>query len=173
MIIVTKKIAYSGTIVLRCQNNGKEPVIRIREKIILPFLSKYRDVGLLVLRIGIGTMFLYHGAPKIFGGPEKWGKVGMAMASVGLHFFPVFWGFMAAFSEFFGGICIILGLFFRPACILLAITMTIAASMHLNRGDGLAVASHAIEDGIVFLSLILIGPGKYSFDKKYLIEENK
>ena len=134
---------------------------------ILTFLNKYRDVGLLILRIGLGGMFLFHGAPKIIGGPEKWEQLGMAMATFGIHFVPVFWGFLASFAEFFGGILIILGLFFRPACILLTINMTVAASMHLNRGDGLLGASHAIEDGIVFLSLIFIGPGKYSLDEKF------
>jgi putative oxidoreductase len=44
--------------------------------------------------------------------------------------------------------------------------MIVATSMHLSSGQGLGVASHAIEDGIVFLSLILIGPGKYSLDEK-------
>ncbi|MEK6693679.1 MAG: DoxX family protein [Nitrospirota bacterium] len=128
-------------------------------------LTKYRDTGILILRIGIGIMFLYHGAPKLIGGPEKWEKLGMAMNYVGIPVFPVFWGFMAAFSEFFGGIFIILGLFFRPACILLLITMSVASIMHLGKGDGLGVASHAIEAGVLFLSLILIGPGKYSIDK--------
>jgi putative oxidoreductase len=133
---------------------------------ILTFLNKYRDMGLLILRIGIGVMFLYHGAPKMFGGPENWTGLGQAMSTFGIHFLPGFWGFMSAFAEFFGGILIILGLFFRPACILLTINLMVATSMHLNRGDGLAVASHAIEDGIVFLSLILIGLGKYSLDEK-------
>lgn len=133
---------------------------------ILRSLTKYRDMGLLILRVGIGIMFLYHGIPKLSGGPEKWEKLGMAMNYVGIKFIPVFWGFMAAFSESFGGICIILGLFFRPACMLLTITMAVAAIMHIRKGDGLNVASHAIEGGIVFLSLILIGPGKYSIDKK-------
>lgn len=128
-------------------------------------LTKYRDTGILILRIGIGIMFLYHGAPKLIGGPEKWEKLGMAMNYVGIPVFPVFWGFMAAFSEFFGGIFIILGLFFRPACILLLITMSVASIMHLSKGDGLNVAAHAIEAGVLFLSLILIGPGKYSIDK--------
>ena len=90
----------------------------------------------------------------------------MAMSTFGIKFVPVFWGFMSAFAEFFGGILIILGLFFRPACMLLTINMIVATSMHLNSGQGLGVASHAIEDGIVFLSLILIGPGKYSLDEK-------
>jgi putative oxidoreductase len=132
---------------------------------ILTALSKYKDFGLLFLRIGIGGMFIFHGAPKMFGGPEGWERIGASMAIVGIKFLPVFWGFMASFSEFIGGICIILGLFFRPACILLTITMTIAASGHLSRGEGLRRAAHAIENGIVFLSLIFIGPGKYSLDE--------
>ncbi len=132
---------------------------------ILTALSKYKDFGLLFLRIGIGGMFIFHGAPKMFGGPERWERIGASMAIVGIEFVPVFWGFMASFSEFIGGICIILGLFFRPVCILLTITMTIAASGHLSRGEGLRRAAHAIENGIVFLSLIFIGPGKYSLDE--------
>jgi putative oxidoreductase len=132
---------------------------------ILTALSKYKDFGLLFLRIGIGGMFIFHGAPKMFGGPERWEGLGASMANVGIEFAPVFWGFIASFSEFIGGICLLLGLFFRPVCILLAITMAIAASGHLSRGEGLRGAAHAIEDGIVFLSLIFIGPGKYSLDE--------
>ncbi len=132
---------------------------------ILTFLNKYKDVGLLILRLGIGGMFIFHGAPKLFGGAATWENLGMSIMNFGIHFFPEFWGFMAAISEFVGGICMILGLFFRPVCILLTITMTVAAAMHLGRGDGLARASHAIEDGIIFLSLIFIGPGKYSIDE--------
>ena len=134
---------------------------------VLTFLNKHRHIGLLVLRIGIGLMFILHGAPKLFGGVEKWVKIGGAMASLGIGFAPAFWGFMAAVSEFFGGICLILGVAFRPACILLTITMLVAAISHLSRGDGLGGASHAIELGIVFLSLILIGAGKYSIDEKF------
>ena len=133
---------------------------------VLTFLNKHRHIGLLVLRIGIGLMFMVHGAPKLFGGVEKWGQLGAAMATLGIEFTPTFWGFMAAISEFFGGICLILGIVFRPACILLTITMLVAAISHLSRGDGLGGASHAIELGIVFLSLILIGAGKYSLDEK-------
>lgn len=38
---------------------------------ILTSLNKHRHIGLLILRIGIGCMFLFHGAPKMFGGPEE------------------------------------------------------------------------------------------------------
>ena len=133
---------------------------------VLTFLDKHRDIGLLILRIGFGCLFLFHGLPKLFGGPEKWERLGAAMGTFGITFLPGFWGFMAAISESLGGICLILGLFLRPACILLTITMLVAAASHLSRGEGLGGAAHALKAGIVFLSLILIGPGKYSLDEK-------
>jgi putative oxidoreductase len=129
-------------------------------------LDKYQDLGLLILRLGLGAMFLYHGAPKLFGGVETWVKVGAAMKFVGLGFAPAFWGFMAAFAEFVGGLLLMTGLFFRPALLLLIVTMAVAVSMKFATGAGLFGASQALEDGIVFVSLLFIGPGKYSLDRK-------
>ena len=125
-----------------------------------------RDFGLLILRLGIGGMFMWHGLPKLMGGPEFWTKLGMATSAVGIHFAPAFFGLMAALAEFAGGLCLMLGLCTRFACIFLTINMAVAAAMHLTKGDGLGIASHAIETGILFFSLILIGAGKYSLDEK-------
>jgi len=126
--------------------------------------SQLIDTGLLILRLGMGAMFIFHGFPKMFGGPSVWASIGAAMGVVGIKFLPAFWGFCAAFAELVGGTCLIMGFLFRPACALMAFTMFIAMMMHLRHGDGLLVASHAIEDGIVFLSLIFIGPGSLSAD---------
>jgi putative oxidoreductase len=128
-------------------------------------MGKYRELGLLLLRLGIGGMFLYHGWPKLLGGPQKWAQLGTAMRYAGVHAVPTFWGLAAALSEFGGGICLILGFCFRPACLLLAVTMGVAANMHLGKGEGLLAASHAIELGFLFLGLLLIGPGRYSVDR--------
>ena len=125
-------------------------------------LSRYADTGLLILRTGLGIMFLYHGAPKLFGGPETWARVGAAAGNFGLSFAPAFWGFMAGIAEFGGGLFLMLGLLFTPACVLLVIDLVVAASSHIHAGQGIGGASHAIEDATVFLSLIFIGPGKYS-----------
>lgn len=123
--------------------------------------NKLIDGGLLILRIGIGVMFIFHGWPKVCAGAQMWESLGKAVSSLGINFGFVFWGFMAAYSEFFGGIFLILGEFFRPFCALMMITMAVAATMHLKAGDGLQTAAHSIELGIVFFSLIFIGAGEF------------
>ena len=129
-------------------------------------LDRYHDHGLLLLRVGIGAMFVLHGWPKVAGGAATWAKLGKAMAHLGLDLWPTAWGFMAAMSEFGGGILLAAGLLFRPACVALAGTMAVAAYMHMSKGDGFIKASHAIESGILFVALILVGPGKYSIDAR-------
>lgn len=111
-------------------------------------------------------MFMFHGWPKLAGGAKQWAKLGKATATLGIDFAPTFFGFMAAVSEFFGGLLLALGLLFRPAAALMAATMVVAASLHLDRGDGLGGASHAIESSILFCALLLIGPGAYALDAK-------
>lgn len=129
------------------------------------FLGKYRDFGLLLLRLGIGAMLVMHGLPKLMGGPDKWTQLGGAMQYLGISFMPLAWGLAAALSEFLGGILLLLGVLFRPACLLLAITMAVAASMHLGKGEGLMAASQAMELGILFVSLLFIGPGRFSIER--------
>jgi putative oxidoreductase len=127
--------------------------------------GRFHHIGLLILRIGIGAIYMYvHGMPKIMGGPERWEQYGSAMQHVGIEAFPVVWGFGAAFAEFFGGLASTLGLFFFPAAGLLFVTMAIATIMHLATGDGLGGSAHAMKMGVLFSSLLLIGPGKYSLD---------
>ena len=129
-------------------------------------LGKYKNSGLLILSVGLGAMMMTHGVPKLMGGVKMWEGVGGAMENIGISFFPVFWGLMAALVESVGGFLFLLGLAFRPACLLLAFVMFIAALNHFAGGEGLGGASHAIELGFVFLGLMFVGPGKYSIDKK-------
>ncbi|NQV37648.1 MAG: hypothetical protein HQ509_06565, partial [Candidatus Marinimicrobia bacterium] len=45
------------------------------------------DMAILVIRIGIGFMFILHGYPKLFGGIEKWISLGeLGPGSLGIHF---------------------------------------------------------------------------------------
>ncbi|HLR26921.1 MAG TPA: DoxX family protein [Fodinibius sp.] len=128
--------------------------------------EQLRNIGLLILRIGLGMMFIIHGYPKIFGGPEKWAEVGAAMQYLGIDFAPMFFGFIAGATEFFGGLFLMLGLFFTPSLILLLMVMLVATIKHIGAGDPAAFYSHSIEMAIVFFSLLFIGTGKYNIDKK-------
>jgi putative oxidoreductase len=78
----------------------------------------------------------------------------------------VVWGFLATLAESLGAFLVAIGLFFRPACLVLTFNMIVAAIFVASmKGNGVRDAGHAIELAVVFFSLIFIGPGKYSVDK--------
>jgi len=124
------------------------------------------DLGLLVLRLGVGvSMLVFHGWGKIAGGPEKWTGLGGSMANLGLDFAPVVWGFLAAFAECVGSALLAIGFLFRPAAAMLALTMVVAVMHHLSMpagqpGAGWSGASHALELLAVYVALLLTGPGR-------------
>lgn len=123
-------------------------------------------VGLLIIRIGLGVSFIAHGAPKLMGGPERWEQLGGAMKNLGITFLPAFWGFMGGFAECIGGLCLVLGILWVPALLLLIFTMFVAMMVHISGGDSFGRISHPLEAGIVFLGLLCTGPGKYRISKK-------
>jgi putative oxidoreductase len=128
-------------------------------------LGKFRDFGLLLLRASFGLYMAFgHGLGKITGGPEQWAGLGGTMEIFGLGFAPTFWGFMAAVAEFVGALLVTVGLLTRPAALLLVLNMSVAAAAHITGAiDG--GPEMALLYGIVFLSLLFVGPGKYSVDE--------
>jgi len=124
--------------------------------------NKFIDIGLLILRVGIGIMFIGHGWGKLIGGIDKWEKVGSVVSILGIDFGYVYFGFMASFAEVFGGLALILGIFMAPASLLLLATMFVATYMHIVNDDPFSQISHSLEMGIVFIALIFLGPGRYS-----------
>lgn len=125
-----------------------------------------RDAGLLLLRVGIGLMFVGHGWPKLSGGPDSWRKLGGALTAFGIDFAPAAWGLAAALAEGLGGVLIATGVLFRPAAAAMLATMVVAATMHLARGDGFIRSSHAIEAGFVFAAFLLTGPGAHALGSR-------
>ena len=125
------------------------------------------DLGILLLRVGFGfSMLIFHGYGKLVGGPERWAKIGESLQTFGIDFYPVFWGFMAAFAESFCSAFIIAGIFFMPATFFLSVNMIVAVLFHLylpeeSPAAGWQGASHAIEYLFVYVVLMISGPGKY------------
>ncbi|MDK2852378.1 MAG: putative oxidoreductase [Proteiniphilum sp.] len=126
------------------------------------------QLGWLILRAGIGISIFLHGIPKLTGGVEMWTYIGGSMSIFGINFAPAFWGFLAAVAEAIGGALFALGLFFRPAALMLTGTMVVALATHLAAGDDFMVFGHALDLLIVYTGAILIGAGRYSLDARLL-----
>jgi putative oxidoreductase len=126
------------------------------------------NFGLLLARLGVGlSMVVFHGYDKLSGGPETWTKLGGSMEMLHITWYPVVWGFMAAFAESIGACLLVVGVLFRPAAFLLGFTMFVAVLMHLNMpadnpNAGWSGASHALELMSVCLCFLFTGPGKFS-----------
>jgi putative oxidoreductase len=132
---------------------------------ILTWLSQYRDLGLLFLRAGIGTMMVFHGWPKLAGGIQHWEKLGKAMSAIGINFLPGFWGFSSAMVETIGGVLIVIGYCFRPVTILMTLNFVVATVVVYKASHQFLEWSRPAETLILVFSLIFIGAGKYSVDR--------
>jgi putative oxidoreductase len=131
----------------------------------LQFLAKYRETGLLLIRASLGLIFIILIAPVLWKGQGSWEHFGSAMRHLDFHAHYKFWGFLGALLGCAGGVLMILGLFFRIG-VLFALAV---ALVHLTAVWGTQGDFHsripALEMSILLLSLLFIGPGKYSVDK--------
>ena len=116
------------------------------------------NVAMFVLRVGTGILMLPHGYDKLVKfnsmAPDFMHFLGMSGA-VSLS--------LVIFAEFFCSIFLVLGLFTRLACIPLMIDTFVAVAKGHSYdifGDG----EHASLFFIIFLTILLIGPGRISID---------
>lgn len=77
------------------------------------------DNGLLVLRIGVGAIF-------IFSGYMKAATMGMTVGYFGAMGFAPFWAYLVTAVELLGGLAVLLGAWTRTAALLLTIIMVVA-----------------------------------------------
>ena len=126
-------------------------------------------IDTLPIRLGIGVIFIAHGAQKLFGWFGGYGLEGTGqwMDSIGLG--PGFlMALLAGSSEFFGGLLILIGLAVRPTAAVLAFTMLVAIfSVHFS--NGLFLSNNGYEFGLALLaasvSLAISGAGSLSVDE--------
>jgi putative oxidoreductase len=115
----------------------------------------------------VGGVFVVHGVFKVMGGPERWVNLGNSLDVIGLPFPgpPLLWGLLATLMELVGGMLLILGLAFRPALVGLIGTMTVATLFLLSADEPKWTQwSHPLTVGLVFISMMLLGPGPYSME---------
>lgn len=95
------------------------------------WLDRFRPLAVLIARIVLGVIMIVHGWHKIF--PR--GSLYNFTQMVGHLGLPSWLGYVAAFTEFFGGVLLILGLLVPIAAIGVVIDMAVAVlKVHLHHG---------------------------------------
>jgi len=122
--------------------------------------SLQNHLGLAFLRISASALMLTHGIPKLqnlLSGNFEFGD------PLGIGGAPSL--FLAIIGEFVCPILIIAGYKTRWAAVPTAITMAVAAFI-VHGADPFQTKEKALLFLICFVTIILLGPGKYSIDKK-------
>lgn len=126
--------------------------------------DRFRDLGLLVARVGFGlTFFWFHGYPKLAAGPDGWERTGRAVSNIGVTFGYEWWGLAAGLAEGVGGLLFAAGLFFRPACLALLSVMVLATLDQYTRP--VPAPEHALKNAFVFAGMFLVGPGRLTLGR--------
>ena len=126
------------------------------------------NIGLLLIRLVIGVLFIGHGAQKLFGWFGGYGLKGTGgwFESIGMK--PgVTVALMAGLTELVGGVLFALGLVTPLGGIMIAATMVIAIAK-VHGANGLWSTSNEYEYNLVLLAvtigIALVGPGQYALD---------
>lgn len=122
--------------------------------------SPLKDVGLAFFRISISAMMLMHGLPKfqkLIAGDFEFGD------PIGIGAAPSL--FLAVIGEFVCPILIIIGYKTRFASIPAAITMLVAGFI-VHSTDPFGSKEKAFLYLVAFITIALLGPGKFSIDRK-------
>lgn len=124
---------------------------------------RQREVGLTILRVVVGAIFIAHGVQKIFlfGIPAIVG----AFAQSGIPMPSVMAPFIALI-ELLGGIALVVGFLARPAALGTALTMLGAmVFVHFKGGFFLPTGfEYTLALLAASIAMILMGPGPYSLD---------
>ncbi|MBS1597386.1 MAG: DoxX family protein [Bacteroidetes bacterium] len=128
------------------------------------------NILILILRIWLGYRMIAAGWSSVVGILSSQEERNFFHKWFGneLHFpLPVFMAFLAKGSEVLGGFFVLIGLFTKPAAILIAFTMTVA-TLTANLGenwviDGGFTVSYTLFAAILFLT----GAGKFSLDNLF------
>jgi putative oxidoreductase len=107
------------------------------------------ELGLALLRVVLGVIFISHGAPSLFGGME--GQVAF-FSSLGIPL-PVVVAWAVKLLEFFGGIALLIGLLVTPVSLLLVIHM-LAGIVLVHAPRGWYVVGPEANGGVEFSVLL-------------------
>ena len=125
------------------------------------FLNSLQPWGALLLRLALGLSMIVHGYQKV-------------STHAALHHFvhyvvtlglPYWLGYISAFTEFVGGILVLIGLFTRFASGLIAINMLVALfTVGIHQGFG--IYNYLAELAAIAIMLCFYGAGALALDRR-------
>jgi putative oxidoreductase len=126
------------------------------------------SVGMLLIRVVVGLLFVGHGTQKLFGWFGGNGREGTAgfMASLGYPA-PDVTAVVGGLAESLGGLLLLLG-FLTPLGAALVIGMMVSAILAVHARNGLWNSGGGIELPLVYLivaTAVAFGAGRYSLDR--------
>jgi putative oxidoreductase len=93
------------------------------------YLDRLQPLALLVMRLVLGAVMVGHGYHKVFGGLHHHAQF---VASLGL---PAWTAYISSFTEFLGGLLLLMGLFTRVTAFAICINLSVAiAKVHFHNG---------------------------------------
>ena len=126
------------------------------------------NVALLALRLILATVFIFHGSQKLFGWFGGYGltATGQYMESIGIPFGTAS-AFLAASTEFFGGILLLAGVLVPFVTIPMVVTMLVAS--FVAHGGGFSAQTGGMEYpltlAVTLASLGLLGAGDWTLER--------
>lgn len=135
-------------------------------------LFRHPDMGLLIIRLGVGVVLAIAGYNKFMGGETALHAVGANIKYLGLdvgtnNLSTMFFGVLAAGVELAGGLFLVVGILYRTSAFLLAMTMLVATLMMIDTSGGdLTKFGYPMVLGLVLIGLLFTGPGKICLMKE-------
>lgn len=128
------------------------------------------DLGLLLMRLMLASVFLFHGSQKLFGMFDGPGMENFSKAIEGMNMpMPAVGAWAAALAEFAGGVFLVLGTGMRFVLPFTAFTMLVAALKVHGKAFSLEHGGmeFALTLAVMLIGLILTGPGRFTIARLF------
>jgi putative oxidoreductase len=125
------------------------------------WINSLQPFGALVMRLALGVSMVVHGYEKVIPHGALY-HYAHYIVSLGV---PSWLGYVSAYTEFVGGILLILGLLTRLAAALIAINMLVAFSV-VGIHQGFGIYNYILALVALGMMLTFYGAGALALDRK-------
>ena len=125
------------------------------------WLNSLQPIGALLMRLILGVSMAVHGYQKVLP-VSALHHYAHYVTTLGL---PYWLGYVSAYTEFIGGILLVLGLFTRLVAFLVAINMLVAfITVGIHQGFG--IYNYILALAVLAIILLFYGAGAIALDRK-------